>query len=204
MRGPAPLGACPALRSGPLIRRFAPPSPVNGRRALLRRLRPYRRVVQHRPEPAFDLLDRHALARRVVLDLIALDFGDAEIMRLRMGDVEAGDRGGRPHRVALGELDPDRPLGVEQPEEGRLLGMVGLGGIARRGADAAIGLGDQLLGRERFVRRVAPELAADACVHRLGEGFRQPVAERLDQNSTNSRRWRVRSAARSPRPRRRR
>ena len=59
---------------------------------LLRRLRAHRRIVQHRREPAFDLVDRHALARRIVLDLIALDLGDAEIMRFRMGDVEAGDR----------------------------------------------------------------------------------------------------------------
>ena len=59
---------------------------------LLRCFRPHRRVVQHWSEPAFDLFDRHVLAGRVVLDLIALDLGDAEIMRFRMGDVEAGDR----------------------------------------------------------------------------------------------------------------
>jgi hypothetical protein len=59
---------------------------------LLRRLRAHRGIVQHRREPAFDLFDRHAFAGRIVLDLIALDFGDAKIMRLRMGDVEAGDR----------------------------------------------------------------------------------------------------------------
>ena len=84
--------------------------------------------------------------------------------------------------IAFGELDADRPLGVEQPEQRRLFGMVGLGGIARRRADAAIGLGDQILGRESLVGRIAPKLAPHARVHRLGEGFRQPVAERLDQD----------------------
>ena len=43
-------------------------------------------------------------------------------------------------------------------------------------------LGDQLVGRERFVRRIAPELAAHARVHRLGEGFGEAVGERLDQD----------------------
>ena len=60
--------------------------------------------------------------------------------------------------------------------------MVGLGGIAGRRADAAIGLGDQVLRRESLVGRMAPELAAHPGVHRLGEGFRQPVAERLDED----------------------
>ena len=60
--------------------------------------------------------------------------------------------------------------------------MVGLGGITRRRADAAIGLADQLLGRESLVGRMAPKLAAHPRVHRLGERFRQPVAERLHQD----------------------
>ena len=42
-------------------------------------------IVQHRPEPALDFGDRHVLARRIVLDLVALDLGDAEVMRRRDG-----------------------------------------------------------------------------------------------------------------------
>ena len=64
----------------------------------------------------------------------------------------------------------------------RLLGVVGLGGVAGRRADAAVGLGDQLLGREGLVGRVAPELAADALVQPLGEGLGEAVGERLDQD----------------------
>ena len=60
--------------------------------------------------------------------------------------------------------------------------MVGLGRIAGRGADAAVGLGDQRLGRKSLVGRVAPELAPHAGVHRLGEGFGKPVGKRLDED----------------------
>ena len=60
--------------------------------------------------------------------------------------------------------------------------MVGLGGIARRGADAAIGFRDQVVGRQSLVRRIAPELGAHALVHALGEGFREAVGQRLDED----------------------
>ena len=43
--------------------------------------------------------------------------------------------------------------------------MVGAGGIARRGADAAILFLDQLIVREALLRCVTPELAAHALVH---------------------------------------
>ena len=78
--------------------------------------------------------------------------------------------------------DAGGALGVEQAEERRLLGVVGLGRVAGGGADAAVGLGDQLLGREGLVGRVAPELAADALVQPLGEGLGEAVGERLDQD----------------------
>ncbi len=59
---------------------------------LLRRLRlPQREgvVVEDRREPALGLRHVHALAPRVILDLIALDLGDAEIRGLGMREVEA-------------------------------------------------------------------------------------------------------------------
>ena len=79
-------------------------------------------------------------------------------------------------------LMPVARFGVEQAEQRRLLGVVGLGRIAGRRADAAIVLGDQLLGRKGLVGRVAPELAPHARVQRLGEGLGQPVGERLDED----------------------
>src|SRR5579863_1254585 len=138
---------------------------------LRRFLRLRRRIIEDRPEPALDLADFHALAPRVIFDLVALDLGDAEIMRVGMGDIEAGDRRAWPHRVALGQLHADFSLRVDEAEQRRLLGMVGLGGIAGRRADAAIGLVDQLVRRESLVRRIGPEFAAHALMHGFGEGF---------------------------------
>ena len=94
-----------------------------------------------------------------------------------MREVEAGDARGGPHRIALGELDPHRGR-VEQREQRALAGVVGAGGIAERGADAAVALGDQVFVRELLVGAVAP-LAARARVQVLGERLGEPVGERL-------------------------
>ena len=71
---------------------------------------------------------------------------------------------------------------VEQLPEGLLLGVLGAGGVAGRGADALVLLGDQVLVVEVLVGHVAPELGADALVQPLGEGLGQPVGERLEQD----------------------
>ncbi len=70
-------------------RTFGPPGMT---KSLLRRHRRHRHVVQHRPEPPLHFTDVHALARRIVLDLVALDLGDAEVMRVGMSDVDAAHR----------------------------------------------------------------------------------------------------------------
>lgn len=59
-----------------------------------RRLRQMGRriVVEDRAEPSLHRRHIHALAQRVVLHLVALDLGHAEIMRIRVGQVEARDR----------------------------------------------------------------------------------------------------------------
>ena len=58
----------------------------------------------------------------------------------------------------------------------------GHGGIARRRADAAILLADQLFVREPLVRRIAPELTAHALVQTLGQRFGEPIRQRLEQD----------------------
>ena len=100
------------------------------------------------------------LRRGVVLDLVALDLG----RRRNSSSRGARDRGRRPRSPATSRSSrsastPVAPLGVEQAEQRRLLGVVGLGRIAGRRADAAVGLADQLVRREGLVGRVAPELA---------------------------------------------
>src|SRR5690606_14774700 len=64
----------------------------------------------------------------------------------------------------------------------RLGGVIGTGGITRRGADAAIALGDEIVVAELFRRRITPHLAADALMQPFGRGFREPVRQRLRED----------------------
>ena len=80
-----------------------------------------------------------------------------------MGEVEAADARRGVHREALGELDAGGALGVEQLEERALLGVVGLGGVAGRGADAAVLFVDQVFVRELLVAPKPQSRRAWAC-----------------------------------------
>ena len=104
--------------------------------AVLRGLILRRDVVQHRRQPALGFRDAPALARGVVLDLVALDLADAEIEAFGMAEIKPRYRRARPHRIAFGQLHAGGVLGIEQREQRRLLGVIGLRGIAGRGADA--------------------------------------------------------------------
>lgn len=67
-------------------------SPYQPRGAISRGgVQPLRRhIVQDRAEPALDLAERHALAARIILDLVAFDLGHAEIIAFGMRQVDAG------------------------------------------------------------------------------------------------------------------
>ena len=125
---------------------------------------------------------RPALALGVVGDLVAAETSDDEVLRLRVGEVQAADRGAGPHRHALGELDADASLDVEQLPQRLLLGVVRARGVAGGGADAVVLLLDQRLVVELLVGRVAPELLAHPLVQPLGEGLGEPVGQRLEQD----------------------
>ncbi|MPL88384.1 hypothetical protein SDC9_34404 [bioreactor metagenome] len=142
----------------------------------------HRHVVQHRGKPALGFGERHALAPGVILGLIALDPGDAEVIGIGMGDIEPRDRGAGPHRHAVGQRHSSCRGGIEEAEDRHLLGVVGLGGIAGRGADAAIGLGDQLGGGIALVGRIGPELAPHPRVQQLGQRLGDAVGQRLDHD----------------------
>src|SRR5262245_50406656 len=137
-------------------------------------------VVEHGRKPSLGLLDAPALARRILLHLVALDLADTEIVAVGMREIKTGYGRPWPHGEALGELDPGCRLRLEQAEEGALLGVVGLGRIAGRRTNASVFLRDQCRGRQLLALSITPELAARALVHALGEGFRQTVGERLE------------------------
>src|SRR5215213_8875996 len=91
-------------------------------------------VVEYRREPALRFLHAPAFARGVVLHLIALDLADSEVMRFGMAEIEPAHRSARPHCEALGQLDADT-LAVDQAEQCRLLGVIGLRRITGRRTD---------------------------------------------------------------------
>ena len=79
-------------------------------------------------------------------------------------------------------VTPQVVLGIEQFEQRRLLGVIGLRRIARRGANALVLLEDQIVGREVLIRRITPELAAHPRMHALGKGFGEAIGQRLAQD----------------------
>src|SRR5580692_9038890 len=58
-------------------------------------------VAQDRGQPPFCFGHGESLALRVADDLIAVDFADAEIMRLRVGKIKSAHGGGGKHREGL-------------------------------------------------------------------------------------------------------
>src|SRR5688572_13947508 len=101
-------------------------------------------ILQIGRKPLLGFGNRHCLAARVILDLVAPDFSDREVARLRVRQVEAGHRRGGQHGAGLRQADAGVPLSVEQREQRALLGMVRAGGVAGRGPDAAVSLGNEL------------------------------------------------------------
>ncbi len=61
------------------------------------------------------------------------------------------------------------------------LGVVRLGGVARRGPDAAVALADQIFVGELFLAAVAP-IVSGGLVEPLGECLGEPVGQCLDHD----------------------
>ena len=73
----------------------------------------------------------HAFAPRVIFYLIAVDTADAEVGRLRMGEIVTADRCRRRHGETLRQGNARRLRRVQHAEQRFLLRVVGAGGIAR-------------------------------------------------------------------------
>ena len=80
--------------------------------------------------------------------------------RLRMREIETADGRWRRHRQALGEIHAGALARFEQIEERALLGVIGLRRIAGRRADAAILLGDEIVGAQRLRLARSPTIRA--------------------------------------------
>src|SRR5437762_10470750 len=95
-------------------------------------------VVEVGGQPAFHGGHVQPLPPGVVLDLVAADLPDAEVLRLGAPEVVPADRRARQHRVALGQRDPGIGFGAEQVEQGPLLSVVRARRIAGRRTNALI------------------------------------------------------------------
>lgn len=51
-----------------------------------------RHIVQNRPQPTLDFANIHALALGIVFHLVTLDLGNAEIIAVRVADIDARNR----------------------------------------------------------------------------------------------------------------
>src|SRR5206468_9524779 len=182
-----PAGAGPsATSSGSIPRACASAGTSNSankkrsRRSIITRLVLGDDLVEVRPEPPLRLLERHAAPRRIILELVAPDPRDAEILAVAMPEIEAGHSGGRKHREILGQRDFAR-VPTEHLEQQRLEAVVRAGGVARRGADALVFLADQLLVRQMLLG-ITPQPIADFGVKHLGKALGEAVGERFEQD----------------------
>src|SRR5947209_9475444 len=64
-----------------------------------------RTLVEVGTKPALGLLDGDAAAAGIILELVAADARDAEILAVSMAEVKSGDSRGRKHREILGQRD---------------------------------------------------------------------------------------------------
>src|SRR5487761_2576403 len=64
-------------------------------------------IVQRRRKPFIGIRQRHILAPRIILDLIASNLADGEVLRLRMREIESAHRRRGPHGVALGQRNAE-------------------------------------------------------------------------------------------------
>src|SRR5438045_1181535 len=95
-------------------------------------------VIEIRPKPPLDFLERHSLAQVIVKHLIAADFADGKIFRLRMRKIESADTAAGPHCKILREDDPGVFLHIEEFPEQALLRMVGASRVSGGGTNPAI------------------------------------------------------------------
>src|SRR5215210_140016 len=104
------------------------------------RVRTLALVIEVGGEPALRGGDVHPLPPGIVLDLVALDLADPEVLGLRMPEVVAADRRRRIHGKALGQRDARVRFGAEQVEQQPLLRVIRTGRVARCRTNALVAL----------------------------------------------------------------
>src|SRR5206468_3351888 len=153
---------------------------INNRFSIATPLAVRARLVEVRPKPALRLLQIDSAARCIILELIAADPSDPEILAVAMPEIEARHRRRRQHREILGQLDAAGVL-AEHVEQDRLEAVIWAGRVARRRPDPAELLADQI-GVRKMLFRIAPQPLPDLGMKHFGEALRQPIRQRLQKN----------------------
>ena len=78
-------------------------------------------VIEIWRQPPLGVGEAHALALGPVLDLIAVDFADGEVLGFGVSEIQAAPGTGRPHGAALGQLDAGVILPLQQLPQQQLL-----------------------------------------------------------------------------------
>src|ERR1700735_936464 len=158
-------GRCSAVTSQPRIisslTMLSPTKPVppvtKAARAELGGIRGVSRiglVAEQGRQPTFCFSQFETLALRIAQDLIAVDLANAEIVRLRVGEIKPAHGSSREHGKRLCQTDARGALRIQEPPEQCLLSVLRTGGIPRRWADALILFADQSGVVQVFARRV--------------------------------------------------
>ena len=98
-----------------------------------------------------------------------------------MIEIETADGCRRPHCVALGELDADVVLGIEQLEQKSLLRMVGSSRVAGCWPDAPIALAKQVVFGQLLVMS-EPAVSSSLFVGLFGQSLGEPVRQGFHEN----------------------
>jgi diadenylate cyclase len=133
-------------------------------------------VVQGLPEPSLDFGHAHCLALGIVSDLIAIDFAETEVSRVRVCEIKPTHARSRPHRKRFRDPHSGIGLHIQQTPERTLLRVIRARRIARSRPDPAILFVNEIFLAQTFIAAVTP-FAPHALVQVFSERFSQPVFE---------------------------
>ena len=123
----------------------------------------------------------------IILELVAADPRDAEILAVAVAEIEARHRRGRQHREILGQRHP-AGIAAEHVEQDRLEAVVGAGRIARApGGSRDISRGSAA--RSRNARRHSPTAGCGPRRGALRRSFRPAGRPAPSTGCRNNRRW---------------
>ena len=94
-----------------------------------------------------------------------------------MRKVESANWRGRHHRQRLRQCYPGLCLDIHHLPHRQLLSMIGLSRVTGRGPDSGKVWSEEIVARQRLLRRVSPQLGPDLKVKELGESLGESIGQ---------------------------